>query len=107
MTDSTRHQRTAESGTVELPIPETDTTGIDDVVSCPYCDRPFRTTRLRDLHVGEVHLDACTDEERSAYETAFEDEEDDLFIFHMKMVLALGLLFFFFVFAYMGVTIHL
>lgn len=107
MTNSPDHSTAAQPGSVELPIPETDTTGVEDVVSCPYCDRPFRTGRLRDLHVGEVHSNVCTDDERDAYETAFADEEDDLFIFHMKMVLALGLLFFFFVFAYMGVTIHL
>ncbi|PSP78211.1 hypothetical protein BRC81_08815 [Halobacteriales archaeon QS_1_68_20] len=71
---------------------------------CPYCDRPFRRERLRDLHVGEVHPAECTDEEYAAYETALDDEKDDLFTFHMQIVVTLGLLFFVFVFSYMGVV---
>jgi hypothetical protein len=55
---------------------------------CPYCERPFRTARQRDLHVGQRH--DATDDERAAYEAALESEEDDLFVFHLKVLFALG-----------------
>ena len=57
---------------------------------CPYCGRPFRARRLRALHVGEAHPSRRTDAERAAYESALEEEEDDLFLYHLKVVAALG-----------------
>jgi len=90
-------RRTDDRG---VPIPETDLADADAVVRCPYCERPFRATERRDLHVGEAHGDICTDEERSAYEIAREDERDDLFMFHMKVVVALGVLYATFVLSY-------
>ncbi len=102
-TDGTTTER-RDAPTFEVPVPETDAADVEDPARCPYCNRPFRTERLRDLHVGEVHPRACTDEEYAAYEAAFEDEKDDMFTFHMKIVVTLGLLFFAFVFSYMGVV---
>lgn len=58
--------------------------------TCPYCGRPFRTTRLRALHVGEAHAAQWTDAERAAHESAVAAEEDDLFLYHLKVVAALG-----------------
>jgi hypothetical protein len=60
------------------------------VSACPYCERPFRTDRLRVLHVGEAHADEWTPADRAAYEAAREEEEDDLFLYHLKVVAALG-----------------
>jgi hypothetical protein len=60
------------------------------VSTCPYCDRPFRTDRLRVLHVGEAHADEWTAADRAAYEAACEEEDDDLFLYHLKVVAALG-----------------
>lgn len=57
---------------------------------CPHCERPFRARRARDLHVGEVHGDAATADERAAYAAAVEAEADDLFLLHLKVVFALG-----------------
>lgn len=72
---------------------EIDAADVETVERCSYCERPFRTAHQRDLHLGEVHPDALTDEQRAAHEAAVETEEDDLFLFHMKVVVALGLLY--------------
>ena len=86
------------------PIPETAVPrGEQPAATCPYCDRPFRTTRLRDLHVIEVHPDAATDDDRSAGEAAQDAEVDELFFFHMKVIVAIGLLYSALVIVYMVV----
>jgi hypothetical protein len=69
--------------------------------TCPYCDRPFGVESARDLHVGEVHSRVWSDEERRTYEAAREDERDDLFYFHLRVVAALGVLYAFIVLLYM------
>ena len=56
---------------------------------CPHCDRPFRGERYRDLHVGEAHPEVATEAELERYEAAVEDEDDDLFVFHLKVVAAI------------------
>lgn len=66
----------------------------DDPVRCPYCNRPFARARFRDLHVGETHADAMTDPEADRYEDVLDQESDDLFILHLKVVAALVLTFF-------------
>jgi len=58
--------------------------------TCDHCGRPFRTERARDLHVGVVHAGECTDAERAAHEDAREDEREDLFLFHLKVMVVLG-----------------
>jgi hypothetical protein len=69
--------------------------GDDETVAarCPHCDRPFTAERARDLHVGEVHGDASSAEERTAYEEARAAERDDLFYFHLRVVAALAVLY--------------
>ncbi|ELZ85032.1 hypothetical protein C453_10640 [Haloferax elongans ATCC BAA-1513] len=72
------------------PTPETSVPeGEQPVATCPYCDRPFRRERLRDLHVGDVH-EEWTEAEREAYEVAVEAESEDLFQYHLKVAGALG-----------------
>lgn len=61
----------------------------EPVARCPHCDRPFRSERFRDLHVGEVHLADASDAELDRYEEAEDDEDDDLFVFHLKIVAAI------------------
>jgi hypothetical protein len=67
------------------PIP---TVVPEDAVAatCPYCDRPFPSDRLRSLHLGERHGERLTDGQRSAYEDAEDQEVDDLFVYHLKVV---------------------
>ena len=56
---------------------------------CPHCDRPFRRERYRDLHVGEVHPTEATKPEHDRYDEAYDAEDDDLFVFHLKIVAAI------------------
>ncbi|MFB6151967.1 MAG: DNA-binding protein [Haloarculaceae archaeon] len=58
--------------------------------TCPYCERPFRSERARDLHVGELHGEAATAGELDRYETALDRERDELWVFHARAVVALG-----------------
>lgn len=64
--------------------------GETPAAECPHCGRPFRSGDDRDLHVGEHHADAWTDDQRRAYEAALERERDDLWLFHARAVVALG-----------------
>lgn len=79
--------------------------GDEPAARCPHCERPFRTERLRDLHVGEFH-DEATDAERDAYEAAREDESDELFLYHLKVIGTLGAIWAFGVLAYMVVLAY-
>ncbi|HKJ58196.1 MAG TPA: DNA-binding protein [Halobacteriales archaeon] len=63
--------------------------GEEPAARCPYCERPFRAERSRDLHVGEAHLAGASEVEVDRYEAAREAEEDDLFVFHLKIVAAI------------------
>ncbi|WP_411963555.1 hypothetical protein [Haloferax sp. YSMS24] len=77
-------------GREEAVRPETAVpAGEDPEATCPYCERPFRAERLRDLHVGTRHEQA-TDDELRAYETAREAESEELFTYHLKVAGALG-----------------
>lgn len=84
-------------------VPETTVPDGETAVRCPYCDRPFRTERSRALHLGETHGERLTDDERAAYETAADNEADDLFVFHLKIIAALVGLYAVLVLAYMVV----
>ncbi|WP_255198335.1 DUF7410 domain-containing protein [Halorarius litoreus] len=85
--------------TPETVVPADET----PVARCPYCERPFRSQRAHDLHVGEDHADRCTDAEAEAYDAAWDDETDELFGFHMKVFVAIGVLHTVIVLAYMVV----
>ena len=67
------------------PVP-TDVPADAEPVTCPYCERPFPSERLRSLHLGERHAGDLTAGEREAFETAEEAEIDDLFVYHLKVV---------------------
>jgi hypothetical protein len=81
--------------------PEFDIGDGEPAAWCPYCDRPFASRRLWALHLGDRHSDECTDAERTAVEEATDDELDDLFVFHIKVVAALTLLYAVVVLVYM------
>lgn len=66
----------------------------EDPVRCPYCDRPFRRSHLRDLHVGETHSQQLSATEQTDYEAAVDQESDDLFVLHLKIIAGLVLSFF-------------
>ncbi|ELZ77708.1 hypothetical protein DEQ92_00465 [Haloferax sp. Atlit-6N] len=74
-------------------VPETVVPGGETAAAtCPYCDRPFRRERLRDLHVGDAH-EGLSDGEAAAYEAAVEAEDEELFVYHLKVAGALGVVF--------------
>jgi len=58
----------------------------EEPVVCPYCDRPFPTSQLRDLHMGETHKPDLNEVDRKTYEDARDEEGDDLFLFHLKVI---------------------
>lgn len=75
--------------------------GEEPVAECPYCDQPFQSVSARDLHLGERHLSALDEDERSSYEDAAAAEQDELFYFHLRIVAILGVLYGFVVLLYM------
>lgn len=79
----------APTHSLDVTVP----TAATPAARCPHCDRPFPTERLQALHVGEVHTGGLDDEAAAAYEDAVEAEADELFVFHMKVVVAIMLLF--------------
>jgi len=84
-----------------MSVPETRAD--EPAERCAHCDRPFRTAHLHALHVGERHPEVCTDAERDAYEAARDEETDELFVFHLKVIGGIGALWAVFVIAYMVV----
>ncbi|MFB6268018.1 MAG: hypothetical protein ABEI31_10190 [Halodesulfurarchaeum sp.] len=61
---------------------------------CPYCERPFASQRLATLHLGEAHDDVLSEEEQAAVRQARDDEADELFVLHLKVIAALVVVFF-------------
>lgn len=83
----------------DLSVPDDETPA-----RCPHCGRPFRTERLRALHVGDVHDDGWDEDQQSAYESALEAEREDLFVYHLKVVAALVAVYAFFFLTYLAVS---
>jgi hypothetical protein len=81
--------------------PETTVPADSDADRCPYCDQPFPEGSRLALHVGERHGDACTDAEWTAYESARDEEGDELFMYHLRVIAALGVLYAVLVLVYM------
>ena len=73
----------------ETAVPEGETPAIQ----CPYCGRPFARRRHGVLHVVEAHPGRATETEREAYDAVHEEESDDLFVYHLKVMFALGALY--------------
>ena len=92
--------RTSPTASPSRPTPRTVVPAGETPARCPHCERPFRSSRQRDLHVGERHP-AHTAEERAAYEAAREAEANDLFVFHLKVIAAITMLYAGFIVLYM------
>ncbi len=82
--------------TVEYDVPAEAT----PTVTCPYCDRPFRSERYATFHIGRVHAEECTPTEREAFDEKRDDEQFELFTFHVKAAVSVFLLYFLFTFIY-------
>ncbi|WP_415381206.1 C2H2-type zinc finger protein [Halosimplex sp. TS25] len=63
-------------------------------VECEYCGRPFENEGLLALHRGRVHAAAVDDEERDAYDAAYEAETRELRRFRLKALAVLILAYF-------------
>lgn len=81
----------------DLRVPDDETP-----TRCPHCGRPFRTERLRALHVGDAH--DCDADQRADYESALEAEREDLFLYHLKVVAAIVAVYAFFFLTYLAVS---
>jgi hypothetical protein len=81
---------------VDVPADETP------AAECRHCGRPFDSERARDLHVGKRHAEVATEAETDAYEMAAETERDELFLYHVKVVVALGVIYAIIVLVYMA-----
>ncbi|RBI59733.1 hypothetical protein DMJ13_21645 [halophilic archaeon] len=68
---------------------------------CPYCERPFEAEQSCALHLGEVHPNEVTADEEVAYEEATTAEADDLWVYHMKVVVSLAVIYAMIVLIYM------
>lgn len=73
----------------------------EEPVRCPKCGRPFRREQYRDLHLGDHDRESLSPLEREAHRAARDAEDDDLFLFHLKIVGALAILYAVLVLAYM------
>jgi hypothetical protein len=83
--------------------PDTDVpAGETPATTCRYCSRPFDSERARDLHVGKRHAGTATEAELDAHEAASEAERDELFFYHVKVVVALGVIYAIIVLVYMA-----
>ena len=82
--------------------PDIDVPPEDPAATCQYCGRPFDSDRARDLHVGEIHAEEATETEMAAHEAASEAERDELFFYHVKVVVALGVIYSLVVILYMA-----
>ncbi|WP_276302365.1 DUF7410 domain-containing protein [Halorussus lipolyticus] len=95
----------SESSSPEAPKPpEVRVPDGETPPRCPYCARPFRTERLRALHLGDVHAEECTPDQHDEYDEAREAEREDLFIFHLKVVACLVAVYAFLLLSYMAVS---
>ncbi|NEU58050.1 hypothetical protein FXF75_15275 [Halorussus sp. MSC15.2] len=83
----------------EVRVPDDETPA-----RCPHCRRPFRSERLRALHLGDFHGEDCSTDQREAYEDALEAEREDLFLYHLKVVAALVGVYAFFFLTYLAVS---
>lgn len=90
---------TPTRGSTAAP-PATDYDVDEEARHCPHCGRPFRTDHLLTLHLGETHTGKLSDAEVRAYEAARDEEDDQLFVFHLKVLAIITLVTFVFIYTY-------
>ena len=67
---------------------------------CTYCDAAFAEEDLLALHLGHEHTDRLTEDQRAAFEEAYDDEQAEIRRFRLKALGALVLLYFGFLMVY-------
>jgi hypothetical protein len=71
-----------------------------DAVVCDRCGRPFASQWLLVLHRGQAHATDLTREERAAFETAYDDEQEAIRRFRLKALGSLVAIYFGFLMIY-------
>ncbi|WP_436930374.1 C2H2-type zinc finger protein [Halosimplex halobium] len=87
--DDTQVPDGPEADDIAYEVPPDET-----AAECEYCGRPFESEGLLALHRGRAHEAAITDDERAAYEEAYEAESGQLGRFRLKALAILVLLYF-------------
>jgi hypothetical protein len=94
-------EREAEAeARIPTPVPSDVPADERPAATCQYCGRPFRRERRYWIHLGESHPEAINEAERNAHEQAVNEEGDDLFIYHLKVIAWLVILLFFYIYTY-------
>lgn len=70
---------------------------------CPYCEAVLPERDLFELHVGVEHENEATDAELEAFEDTFEQESNQVFIYHLKVIVLVVAIYFIFLFTYSAV----
>ena len=76
------------------PDREFDLPADADAVDCGHCGRPFADEELLALHRGHAHPGRLTEEERGAFEAAYEAETTEMRRFQLKAAGVVILLYF-------------
>jgi hypothetical protein len=71
-----------------------------DAVVCDRCGRPFAAERLLVLHRGLAHATDLTSGERTAFEAAYDDEQETIRRFRLKALGSLVVIYFGFLMIY-------
>ena len=71
---------------------------------CPYCEAVLPEVDLLELHVGVEHEDEATEAELEAFEDTFEQESNQVFIYHLKVISLVVAIYFVFLFTYSAVV---
>jgi hypothetical protein len=95
---SSRDAAGTDSGAA--PGPRSTAAGTDPPYDCSYCDRQFHRTAYLALHRGQAHGDELAGAEKRAYESAREDEEEELRLFRLQALAALVFIYFGFLLVY-------
>lgn len=71
---------------------------------CPYCEAVLPEQELLDLHLGVEHENEASDAELEAFEETFEQESNQVFIYHLKVISLVVTIYFIFLFTYSAVV---
>lgn len=100
---TTDHRDTGDDRTADrtpgVPDGYVDPDG-DDHVVCEYCGAPFADAEVLALHHGLDHENRLTAAERESFESAYDDESEDIRLFRLKALAVLVALYFFLLMTY-------
>jgi|GEM_PF-2772741 len=98
------HATSATPGDADRPAREYDVPPDAESFDCPYCDVVEPREDLLTLHVGHEHESQASAEELDDFEKTFERESNDVFIYHLKVIVMVVAIYFVFLFTYSAVA---